>query len=942
MEALESRALMSAASVVAMGGMKFVGIADEDTGWRVLVPKNPVIVAPALKASNLIKSPNTNFAAATFLDTTTGSSSGTFNGLASASSQFTITVNLTGSGLTDPIRAAFTSAANEWMKIITAAPGVTTLTIDASIAPIDGVGKILGQAGPTQLSGGTYIPTRGVMQFDSADLTNMANNGSLADVIFHEMGHVLGFGTIWSYKKVTSGPSSDPRYTGTGTVGAHWRESIFSNEIMTGYINAGLNPVSTITIASMADLGYTVDMTAADAYVIPGVTPLGSGLISGTVFNDTDQDGSMDNGETGAAGRTVYLDANGNGVFDAGERSVTTGSDGSYSFNNLPAATYIVRLAIPANSTVIQTSPIATVILGNAQTSLGNNIGMIDAAGSVAGVVYADANNNGSRDQGESALSGYTVYLDSNNNGALDNGERTATTGNDGSYAFTGLAPGTYNVRVQMPATYVQTSGTSVTVGTAANVKKDVGLFDTAGTITGTVYLDANRNGKRDNGEAGQQGKVVYLDTNNNGVFDSTERSTTTNANGFYTFTGVKAGSYRVRVLLTGNNTVQTGDVSASVTAGNTTANVDIGWYDTNSVVSGTLFADTDNDGVRDNGETVLDGYTVYLDTNNNGKFDAGERSTQTASDGTFAFKNLPAGTYKVRAVLPNLWVINSGNTVTISAGQSATLSVPVFDSSTAISGTVYNDTNGDGSKANTEGGMSAVSVFLDSNNNGILDAGEVSTTTDRSGNYRFSNLPAGRYTVRAVPPAGMLQTQPTAGAANVITTVAGTTSSGTNFGVVINSGSVEGSVFLDANGDGVRNGTETGTSGVRVYVDLNNDGIFTANEPNAVSDATGKYSIRNVPQGTYKVKLALPGGLTQTTPSVGSPYTVQVTAGSVASGKVFGVAISRSAPAVRTVVKSVKALLAEETADTLVVAGQLTLPLKGLVPAFSDRLVVG
>lgn len=976
LETLEARTHFSASStLVNINNAPFMAVQCDDEGTSALVPINAELLNPdgsVVKPFNVL---GLNPVSASLADDTgTGSTiwSASSSSQASATSSFTINVNFTGSGLTDTIRNAFNSAAADWMRIITAAPGgVTSLTIDATIAPIDGVGKILGQAGPTQLSNQTYIPTRGTMQFDSADLTNMANNGSLGDVVFHEMGHVLGFGTIWSYKNLTSGSSGDPRYTGTnaiaayrslggpdstiplenvggtGTVGAHWRESVFSNEVMTGYLNAGLNPVSIITIASMADLGYTVDMSAADSYVIPGVTPLGSGVVSGKVFTDSDQNGQLNNGETGSAGRTVYLDTNGNGVFDPGERSVVTSGDGSYTFNNLPANNYTPRLAIPAGSTVVQTSPVITVQLSNGATSSGNDIGLIDSAASVSGVVYSDANNNGAKDQGEAPLSGYTVFLDTNNNGVADTGELTTKSASDGSYAFNGLTPGNFTVRVQKPSTCVQTSGSSVTLGIAANVTNNVGVYDTAGTFTGTVFLDTNKNGKRDNGEAGLASRIIYLDVNNNGVLDSTERSTTTDANGFYTFTGVAAGTYRVRVLLTGTSTSQTAPVNVTVVANATTTGVDVGWYDSNGTIGGTLFSDPDNDGLRDPGEGGLGGITVYLDANNNGKLDTGERSVVTASDGSFAFRNLAAGSYTLRAVLPSLQVINSGNTVTLTGGTAINnLALPVFDTATSITGTVYTDTNGDGSKAAAEPGRSGATVYLDRNNNGVLDAGETSTTTDRSGSYRFTGVAPNNYRIRVVPPVGMLQTQPSAGAGYAIATVAGTVSAGNDFGVVLNSGTVEGSVFLDLNGDGVRSSSESGVSGIRVYVDLNNDGVYNLSDPSALTDSTGKYSIRNVTQGAYKLRVVLPGTLTQTTPAPNSPYSVQVTAGGLVSGKTFGVNLSRTAPAVRTVTSGKKlissALLASEDPSTsAVVVGKLSLPMRGLMPAFSDRLIL-
>src|SRR5262249_31094748 len=56
-------------------------------------------------------------------------------------------------------------------------------------------------------------------------------------------------------------------------------------EVMTGYLNNGTNPLSRVTVASLADLGYQVNMNAADAYTPPGralIAGSGSGSGSGT------------------------------------------------------------------------------------------------------------------------------------------------------------------------------------------------------------------------------------------------------------------------------------------------------------------------------------------------------------------------------------------------------------------------------------------------------------------------------------------------------------------------------------------------------------------------------------------------------------------------------------------------------------------------------------
>ncbi|HAI13640.1 MAG TPA: hypothetical protein DCM28_18185, partial [Phycisphaerales bacterium] len=233
---------------------------------------------------------------------------------------FDIVLNISGD-LTDAHIAAFVAAVDFWESVITAdLPShvdsngilVDDLIIDASGVFIDGPLGILGQAGPTEIrdAADNYLPLRGIMQFDTDDLDFMVANGSLTDVIIHEMGHVLGIGTLWDFQGLLDDSDlANPYFTGAqataayesifglsgtagvpveqdggpGTAYAHWDEETFDNELMTGYINNGVNPVSLITIASLADQGYTVDVTKAEAYSPPSSL---SGLMVGVDAED--------------------------------------------------------------------------------------------------------------------------------------------------------------------------------------------------------------------------------------------------------------------------------------------------------------------------------------------------------------------------------------------------------------------------------------------------------------------------------------------------------------------------------------------------------------------------------------------------------------------------------------------------------------------------------
>ena len=145
------------------------------------------------------------------------------------------------------------------------------------------------------------------MTFDEADLDWLADHGQLVSTILHGMGHVLGIGTTWTRLSLRSGAcTDDPVFTGVGAVVAfdaaggstytlggkvpvenggspgdgsncsHWRESVMGRELMTPVLDGGgANPLSRITIASLADEGYMVNPGAADGYSLPASAPAG-------------------------------------------------------------------------------------------------------------------------------------------------------------------------------------------------------------------------------------------------------------------------------------------------------------------------------------------------------------------------------------------------------------------------------------------------------------------------------------------------------------------------------------------------------------------------------------------------------------------------------------------------------------------------------------------
>lgn len=206
-----------------------------------------------------------------------------------------------GGGLTASQQNIFSTAEATWEGLITGyQTGITLseITLNASGVAIDGIGGILGSAGPEfgTYQGGFLLTTSGSMQFDTADLASLESGGALLDVILHEMAHVIGLGTLWTYNDVYVAGSG--QYTGAyglaayqaefdqpgasyvpvelgggaGTANGHWDENYggggltgisegagrdLRNELMTGWLNTP-SFISQTTVQSFRDIGFTV------------------------------------------------------------------------------------------------------------------------------------------------------------------------------------------------------------------------------------------------------------------------------------------------------------------------------------------------------------------------------------------------------------------------------------------------------------------------------------------------------------------------------------------------------------------------------------------------------------------------------------------------------------------------------------------------------------
>ncbi|MCA8988264.1 MAG: tandem-95 repeat protein, partial [Planctomycetaceae bacterium] len=211
-----------------------------------------------------------------------------------------------------------------------------------------------------------------------------------------------------------------------------------------------------------------------------------------------------------------------------------------------------------------------------------------------------------------------------------------------------------------------------------------------------------------------------------------------------------------------------------------------------------------------------------------------------------------------------------------------------------SISGVVYDDNNGNGLLDTSETGIAGWTVFIDANANRILDPTELQTTTDADGNYTISGVLPGSVSLVIQSASSWRLTSPVSGS-QAITLKNGEARKGVNFGAQkLRDSSIDGTIFADANDDGLFGAGEHGLAGITVYLDLNEDGVFDPTEPSTVTsedlyytpdvNEAGRYSFTHLAVGSYQVRQIVPDTLSLT-PAIERVQTVTISSAEHRSG---------------------------------------------------------
>ena len=498
----------------------------------------------------------------------------------------------------------------------------------------------------------------------------------------------------------------------------------------------------------------------------------------------------------------------------------------------------------------------------------------------LSGKVYYDANESSSFDNGEDPFKDITVEL----LGADGNVVATTKTDADGNYSFTGLDAGTYTVKVTKAGELAELTQTEDPDGTKDNasgaitlnadnpVRENVNFgYIKKHAISGTVYLDQNRDKTKNTGDIDLSGVTVkLLDKDGNVV-----ATTTTDANGNYSFTGLNDGTYTVQVDKTGpladkeqteDPSGKTDSRSQAITFTRTdpdVINVNFGYAD-NYSIHGLVYRDGDRDETHGATEKGYANQTVEL-RDKDGKVVA---TTTTDENGAYSFEKLPAGDYTVKVVKdgaltdldqtedPDSTKDSTSGVISLSNDHRTQTDVNFgYIANNSINGTIYRDGDRDGKKGDTEGRYSGVTVQLLDKDGKVI----ATTTTDKDGKYSFEHLPDGTYSVKVVKDGALTDTDQTGDPDNKLDNASepitldekNPTKGDVDFGYVPNN-TITGTVYRDDNRDKTINGDEPGLERVSVQLLDENGKVLQTLD----TDADGNYAFQHLPDGKYTVKV--------------------------------------------------------------------------------------
>lgn len=701
------------------------------------------------------------------------------------------------------------------------------------------------------------------------------------------------------------------------------------SDLIVGKNRLCLDSNDSLYFSSSLDNCIDFEVNCIDSLVDMTLGIYKSAKISGVVWIDENENGIRELNDNLL--RKVKIDLRDSD----GKLLNTTLSDslGKYKFNNLRIGDYMLTVDIPSKYLLTKYN------MGNAsadndfkedaRTSIikikGGDIiddidcGLVYRRGSIGDFVWFDTNENGLQDIGENGINGIKVNLLDVDGLVLDSIYSYSKNGYPGFYSFKEVPKGEYFIAVDLPKEYkltdiiislndsnsdifsVSNKSSLIVLDAGENYTNiDIGLVHNYGAIQCDIWFDANYDGIKEDNEIGIEDVEIELyNENNDLLFSKVSLSNDISSNvlfdslvtdDYYLVANWSDEKYVLTKFQSGEDRSKDSDFSLNkgvnltdmikVNPGEIIDNYDLGLALNYGQISGFVWNDINENGIKEIGENYIDSVRIELYSNDLRL--VGTTFTGLEENGKYKFRNIEKGAYIVKFINPENFDISEGigddmkisnrfgigttDLINLNWGaQVGNINGGFISDKGIIGDYIWLDKNDNGIQDIDEIGLGAIRIELfDENKNKLLE-----TISDDDGRYIFKDIIYGKYFISfeisdeyLISNNGVFETS--VGQIKLINNHAVTEifelhrseeKLDLDLGLVYNYSVLGDKVWLDNNGNGREDFNENGVAGIELT-------IFDENhnkKSEIVTDEGGNYQFENLRSGKYYIEVKLP-----------------------------------------------------------------------------------